>query len=474
MKQLIIGIDGGDRQIFERMPMPFVKQLLKDNCSQELTEDLLSRGWVEILSGKYARDTKAFYMVPQCNGTNEIKFKYSLSELLNNEEVTPIWQVPTNNAKVAMMNVPTTFPAQPVNGFFVSGAGGGVNKVDGIPPELCHPQSLAKDLEEMGYEIDIRFGTAGLTDIGELFRRLERMLRKRTDAFLQLATEHKLDFGFLTLRAPTVVQYLAMSEMQAYFQRKSGHPVPTHASTQQWEEGFERLYATLDDCIKQVIEATCPEHWILTSDHGAVPYRYQMNIDRFLQDHGFQPYKISWKKTLRKFAARVIKSKPFAPVRIAKNDQSTAFGHWYLSGIFVNDAARFGGPVSEADVNKITDELCQRFNSTQEASQYEMQAKPYRSQFEGAKFHSHLPDVKIHCSDEIFCASGPGAFIRANPGYAPLPSIAKIQGGMHSGQKGRHPVFCCDMQTGALISDQDPLDLTLVYKLTERIFGDKT
>lgn len=470
MKQLIIGIDGGDQSIFEQMPMPQTQALLQKNHSEQFTEDLLSRGWVEILSGKYSRDTKAFYMVPQCDGTSEIRFKYSLGDLLSNEEVKPIWQVPGETSRVAMMNVPTTFPAQSVNGFFVSGAGGGVNKVDGIPKELCHPQTLADELAELGYEIDIRFGTAGITEIDNLFERLTKMLTTRTDIFLKLAKREQLDFGFLTLRAPTVVQYLAMSEIQAYFLRETD-PQPSHAASEKWERGFKRLYGALDECISRVINTLAPDHWILTSDHGAVPYRYQLNIDRFLQDAGFQKYQIGAKATLRRLAARLVKSKPFAPVRVPQMETATAFGHWYLSGIFVNDEKRFGGPVKTDQVSEITNQLCERFNATQEAKQYDMCAKPYRTQFEGSKYYDHLPDVKVHCSDEIFFASGPGAFVRPNPGYGPLPVISGISGGMHSGQKGRHPLFCCDPNTAQLITSDDPRDLTLVYKLTERIFS---
>ena len=84
---------------------------------------------------------------------------------------------------------------------------------------------------------------------------------------------------------------------------------------------------------------------------------------------------------------------------------------------------------------------------------------------------SHLPDVKIHCSDEYFFSRYPGDFVRPNPDYKPLESIANVSGGMHSGQKGRHPLFCCDRETAKLIREDDPLDLTLVYKLTERIFS---
>ena len=471
MKQLIVGIDGGDESIVTRMPMPFLNGLIENGTTRQFTEDLLSRGWVEILCGKYARETKAFYMVPQCDGTPAIRFKYSLSELLANEEVTPIWRIPPAGSSVGMMNVPTTFPAQEVDGFFVSGAGGGVNKVDGIPAELCHPKSIVDFLSELGYKIDIRFGTAGIKDIDELFSRLCDMMERRAEAYVQLTEKHQQDFAFVTFRAPTVTQYLAMVELRRYFDQLDGKSVESHAAAKKWDSGFEKLYGVLDSCIEKVVEASGADHWIVTSDHGAVPYRYRVSTNQFLEDYGYLNRATRVVDTIKSAAKTVLRGPPFGVWKDIDFETATAFGHWYLSGIFVNEERRFGGPVKENQVDEVVSKLCDDFNSTAESKQHEMKAKPYRCLYPDAKFYDRLPDIKIHCSDEYFVSSDPGKFVRPNPDYAPLTKIDHVKGGMHSGQKGRHPLFCCDNETAKLIKEDDALDLTLVYKLTERIFA---
>lgn len=450
--------------------MPFLNGLLANQHTRVLTEDLLSRGWVQMLSGKYARDTKAFYMVPQCDGTPNIVFKYNLGMLLDNKEVVPIWEVPPQGTSVGMMNVPTTFPAQEVNGFFVSGAGGGVNKVDGIPDALCHPTALASELSDLGYKIDIRFGTAGIKDIGMLFEQLCDMLEKRADAFLKLLERHQPEFAFLCFRAPTVVQYLAMVEMEAYFERKAGQQIGEHVATQAWSDGFEKLYSTLDHCIQRVMEAAQADHWTISSDHGAVPYKHRLNIHKFLQDHNYQTAKLNIWESVRNIGKTVLRGQPFQLAKKIDFSRATAFGHWYLTGIFINDQKRFGGPVSPSEVAPLVTKICDDFNATEEAKQFEMEARPYRAENPDSKYGDHLADVKIHCSDEIFFSKFPGPFVRPNPDYKPMESIENIKGGMHSGQKGRHPLFCCCSQTAKLIKDDDPLDLTLVYKLTQRVF----
>ena len=50
MKLLIIGIDGGDKRIIEAFNMPFVQKIIQENEAPELTLDLMSRGWAEMLT----------------------------------------------------------------------------------------------------------------------------------------------------------------------------------------------------------------------------------------------------------------------------------------------------------------------------------------------------------------------------------------------------------------------------------------
>lgn len=483
MKQLIIGIDGGDQDIFSQVPMPYLQRLFKDSYTLKLTEDLLSRGWAEILSGKQARDTKAFYMRPKLNGTHDFTFSFSLKDLLSNPEVVPIWEIPTRyNKKVGMMNVPTTFPAQPVEGFFVSGAGGGFNKVEGIPEDLCYPKSLAKELEKLGYVIDIRLGTAGIKDIQQLFDKVNEMQEKQVEAFIRLCKQKQPDFGFIATRATTVIQYLAMSELQSYLAYRRGEITEQEAIRHSiWFKNFEKHYALLDNLLKRLIEELNPEHFILTSDHGAVPYKYQVNFNNFLQGYGYQSKKLLIRPSLKSLinSFRSFRSlvnfirgkKVFKPVYEKQWGETKAFTSWYGNRIFINDSRRFCGPVKEDEIDQVVAQICDDFNQNQEAKKYQMEAKPYRKLYPDAKYNDYLPDIKIHCPTTIFAIRDEAHFIRQNKNYAPLPNLNRVQGGMHSGQKGEHPLFCCDHRTANMIQDQDAKDLTLVYKLTERIFN---
>lgn len=468
MKQLIIGIDGGTKAIFEKMDMPFFQKLLADNPSPRLEIDLLSRGWAEQLTGKYARDTKGFYRFPLLDGTRKTVLKYSLEKMLSHDDVTPIWEIPQSRGiRVGVMNIPTTFPAPKVDGFFVSGAGGGINKVDGVPEKMCYPSAIAKRLEEAGYVIDLRPGTAGITDVGELFQRLTEMLENRCEAFLSLCSQHDPKFAFLAFRVATVVQYLAMSELEAVWGcnfRNENEIDPV------WAGNIAKLYRKIDECFERIFSHTNPEQWIFSSDHSIVPYYYRCNGNAFLEQSGFQNSSINFTGTAKSLAKTLLRKSKFGVRRTIDFETTKAFCDWYVSAVFVNDEKRFGGPVKESELNDVVDQICEKFNSHTVSKKHEMKAMPYRRNHLNARYEQFLPDIKVDCHESIFFVKE-GPFMSENPDYERLPDLTSVKGSMHSGQKGRHPLFVCDQKTRELIDDKDPLDLTLIYKLTERIFS---
>jgi predicted AlkP superfamily phosphohydrolase/phosphomutase len=266
-----------------------------------------------------------------------------------------------------------------------------------------------------------------------------------------------------------------MSELELYFAYQQEGKLDSIDSTELgfhkiWFENLEKLYKLQDTCIQRLIEELTPEHCIITSDHGAVPYLYKADFNDFLFNYGYQKQKVTLRGTVKNLAKALLKQRTFRIAKELDYQESQAFANWYLSGIFINDKRRFAGPVREEDINKVVDQICSDFNQTKEAKHYEMKAKPYRKLYSDAKYYDYLADIKIHCPETIFSAPDKGKFIRRNEDYAPLPNLDSVKGGMHTGQKGKHPLFCCDLKTASLIQENDPLDLTLVYKLTKRIF----
>jgi hypothetical protein len=147
---------------------------------------------------------------------------------------------------------------------------------------------------------------------------------------------------------------------------------------------------------------------------------------------------------------------------------SQAFGCHYVSGVYVNDRARFGGPVDgAAAVASLTRRIVDEFNATDEAREREMRARPYRSEFPEARCAALLPDVWIDCPSTVFF-EGRGPFVQANPRYGPIEDLRRVDRDVFTGVKGRKPVFCGSRELSDLVEDRDPGDMTLAYRIIER------
>lgn len=485
MKLLILGIDGGTRRILEAFDMPFTKSLIDSATEIKTTdEDLFSRGWAEMVTGQHASVTRGFYMGPLMDGTHSFSIKYKTKEA-EKLGFPPIWRLAESKGdNVGIMNIPTTSPAQSVKGFMIGSGGGGMNKVAGIPDSLVFPAEAKQVLNDLNYIVDIRLTSSGIDDIETLFERLTLKEKLRAEAFVKLSKKYQIGFGFLVDRATTIVQYLCMSEIETriskittgeHFNEDTGRLNKVH-------DLLVKFYTSMDNNIKHVFEELKPEDWVLTADHSTVPYKYKGNMTPFLEKNGYlcrrskaSPLKV-FKKAMVKwlpsnFVGKVRQSVPKQMVKMSHDtdwSKSKAFGHNYINGIYINDC-RFGGPVSDQQTDSLVDEICAKFNSEEFATEYSVTAKPYRRKFADANYADHLADIILDKPDELHFV-GYGEVIRSNPNYGPIPPLSEVKEDMFTGQKGRNPLFMVSPKLASLVKQDDTRDLTLVYKLAERLY----
>ena len=195
MKVLLIGMDGAHIDVFKRGWTPFISSLIEKGNQLNIKNDLLSRGWLEIATGKHASITGAMYDNPKINKTHKWNLKFSINDIPGlGIDIKPIWQVLNEKGyRVGVMNLPTVFPSPKVDGFFVSGGGGGAPVVEQAIPELCYPKEILNILKKNDYIVDER--TVQLVvdkklDTPDLIMgELANKNSKRTKSFIELANE---------------------------------------------------------------------------------------------------------------------------------------------------------------------------------------------------------------------------------------------------------------------------------------------
>lgn len=489
MKVLIYGIDGGDLEIMKTFEMPFVHKFIEENSNIKLTEDLFNRGWVEILTGKEGKDTRSFYMSPVLDGSHRFSTKFAMKELENDPEVVPLWKLAERKGvKYCIMNVPTTTPVpKTVNGIVIGSLGGGLNKIDGIA--LVSDKKTRRFLEEKNYIVDIRIPNDDIAETEELFRQLNEMEIIRTDCFIELCKKNNTEFGFLGNRGTTIVQYLSRSTIESYATLKRMRRILESCCEESWlYQLLEDHYKVLDDCTRRLYEELKPEHFIITADHNTVPHKYRASVAPFLLKYGWlQINKIKY--VLNKIKTLIMKTgirsqvakmahKVSPPVRDSLQEydwnKSVAFGSSYIAGIYINDKPRFGGPVdSEAKRKKIITEICHKFNDRPSEEQCGMTAVSYRGLHKDGKFSDSLPDIIFEGSEGIYFDKIGEKVVWPNRNYGSIPKDLAISdvNAPFTGDKGKNPICLISKQTEMFVHESDRRNLTLVYKIADRILA---
>ncbi len=479
MKLLVYGIDGGDLEIFKifKHKMPFLFSFIEKNTSIVLEEDLINRGWVEILTGKKGDETRGFYMAPLLDGTHKFSTNFKMSFLDHDQDIVPMWDILENrNIPYCIMNVPTTTPVPKVkNGIMVGSAGGGLNKVEGIPDELISDKKLKKYLDEKKYIVDIRIPNEDIKSTEELYNKLEEKESKRVECFIDLCRMNSSEFGFLVNRGNTIVKYLSLYEIIEYSKNKNSN---------NWVFPFlENHFSSLDKHLKKLFDDLKPEYFIITADHGMLPSKNWANVNVFLEEFKFLKLRKSGSQVdkIKKVAKRLLGKKfKEAKNKLSKNlidslgnydwSKSVAFGSTYIPGIYINDERFMGRKYSTSEYDHLINDICQKFNQIPSNDRLNMNAVPYRQNHLGQKHSDCLPDIKIEGSEGVFFSEKLKTLIRENENYGPIPKdLSKVNHAAFTGDKGPNPIFVCSKNVVDYMEDDDSKDLTVIYNLINRI-----
>jgi predicted AlkP superfamily phosphohydrolase/phosphomutase len=493
VKFLVIGIDGGTKHILDSMPMPFVHKLFASANSRRLEEDLISRGWAEILTGEQACDNKAFYLMPLADRSYDFSASYSKDDMIENSGSEVLWRrLNKAGVSVGFSNVPTTGPADAVDGFVIAGGGGGIKTDGAIPDEMIFPKKYKPVLDKNNYVFDIRL-PSGAKTFSEFLDKINEAQEVQKDTFIELAKNEKPDFGFHCFRITTEVQYLARAEIESCIQsmqdaEKNGSDFSPKNSVQQ---KIIEHYKHINDCVKEIFESLNPEHYFFLADHSTVMFEYEGNIDTWLREEGYlfdmtllekQTFRV--KKFIRRKLNNFRISRGIAkrlprirrPLTKFSEKRSVAFGTFYeignFAGIFVNDADRFSGAVKGLEeVNRLVDEICERFNQCPVARKYGLQARPYRRDFANAKYERFMPDIRIDKPDTIYFSGRKSPFIQPNVSLKPMTENLENIRYPHTGLKGSDPLFVYSPSLEGTIEAGDPEDLRLAYRMICRHFS---
>lgn len=479
MKVLLIGMDGCHKEVFQRGWTPHISKLHETRQHLNIVNDLLSRGWLEISLGQHASVTSALYDKPKSNGSLAWKTEFSILDVPDAENVKPLWtRLNEAGYSVGVMNVPTSFPAPHVNGFFVSGGGGGAPVTEDATEELIYPPEILPVLQEHGYIVDNRLYELvvdkQLETPAKIFKRLKLKNERRTNAFVALNKKYDVDFGFIVFKTASVLAetFLTTESVRRQNMQNAGDESLINA--------IRDYYQNFDAQVTKLTDLYPDAEIIFVSDHGTTQRTHTVNPNILLQQNGFQNVthgKSVLKGSISKFKEMVpfwlkayLKKSSLSKIKDVgqinfNTETSRAFcktqGDW-THGIYINDQDRFGGPVTQAEIDSIKEQIVTLINSDPTAQQHGIKAIP-TAKVDGAVL-TYFPDIQVSVPNGYLTSDKGKSFVSEYVGPVSKSSLASIMKGDILSIKSHSPIASISTKMAAKFSaDQLSGDLTVVY-----------
>jgi len=478
MKMLLIGMDGAQPSTFKRGWTPFIASLIEKGNAIALKEDLISRGWAEIMTGQHGLTTGMLYERPIADGTVGWTEKSRLVDIPGlGKTVKPVWQLLNERGyKVGIMNVPTTYPAPEVDGFFVSGGGGGGPVNQDVTSEQCYPTEIKEELSVDGYIVDERLssllGDKKLYEPEQFFLRLQKMTSKRTSCFIDLANSFEIEFGFVVYRT-TVTAETFIPPQNDLFKEKN------KTCDGDFFDAVEQFYRHFDEQIKNLVESFPEAEVVLVSDHSMVTRKWSVNANAFLTEIGLQKKSSSRRglydfiKSFKHFIPHTIRQKLKSNSRLKtayesmvtfdpENTQafSMAFSTG-VHGIYINDNVRFGGPVPQDKVESLAEEIVSKFNEHELVIKHGLKARK-RSFSEGV-CREIYPDIILDLLDGYLTSNASSEFIKPHSLPHELNDFRDVGKTGNFCIKGRSPLAVNVKGDWLVAPDFEKEDLRVVY-----------
>ncbi len=272
---LIFGIDGATLDLIRPWAqegyLPNLARLMADGVQGDLESTLppvTSPAWPTFMTGCNPGKHGVFdFIRPQGDG-------FALVNATSIRQPT-LWQILSEaGLQVATMNVPVTYPAQPVNGFMITGL---LSPSQG--GNICFPADLLNRYEsELGpYRITPRVQYAPGAE-KEFIADVYDLIETHGRWGLHLMQHETWDVFML--------HFLSLDVMQHAMWRFMDHQHPRHEASE-FENAIRDGYARVDAAIGRMLEQVDDNTVVLAmSDHGFGPLNAIVNLNNFLLEKG--------------------------------------------------------------------------------------------------------------------------------------------------------------------------------------------
>jgi len=293
MKTVVIGLDGATFDIINPLAsagrLPVLSRLMKEGVSAPLRSTILPNsfpGWASCTTGTSEGMHGVFS--PFIKNPRS----YSVRAMSGRDIMTrPVWDILTEQGgRSIVLNVPTTYPPEPINGLMVTGM-----LTPGRGSEFTYPASLKEEL--LAVLPDYVIEPERLPDKHARAAEFRRTIQLRERALRFLMDQGEWDFLMVVFSVLDRAQHDYWADMDP------AHPRHDPKTPREFREFIHEIYERLDSAAGRLLEKLPRETRVfVVSDHGFCSELFEVRVNELLATAGLLSFK---SPASRKTIARV-------------------------------------------------------------------------------------------------------------------------------------------------------------------------
>src|SRR6266699_2221017 len=304
-KVVVIGLDAATwtviRPWMAEGQMPNLAKLMKAGVSgtlESILPPITPPAWTSFMTGKNPGKHGIFHFVETEHGGYAMNYANATSR-----RSPTVWKL-LNNAgySVGTMNIPFTYPPEPLNGFQISG----MDTPSETSP-FIHPPELREELVKHlgGIQLDIRFLGAMSTDErrNQVLAEMKQIDKQWTKAALYLLENHPQDVMMFVFMSIDTVQHHFWQHMD------KEHFLHDPKRAPKFGDAVRKVYERLDAAAGQIIDRLPPETAVfVVSDHGGGPVVDRtIFLNRYLAQLGLMHYQEKATSGIRTLGKKILR-----------------------------------------------------------------------------------------------------------------------------------------------------------------------
>ncbi len=382
-KVVMIGLDGLNPDLVYQWKgeLPNLSKLMEEGIHGNIKSTvppITPQAWSCILTGKNPGHFGYW------DFTYRDDYSYGQSELVNSrvrdERVDTIYEILSGyNKKVAIINVPVTYPPPEIpGGYSISSF-----MTPSLNKEFTHPASLKKEIEKIIGQYIIDASTSDMNfrqmDKEVVLKRIYDMDKQRFELTKYFIKEKKCDFVFTVIMGTDRMPHL----FYRYFDKNHRRYTPNPKYGSALKNHYKFCDESMGEILNLVDEDTV---MIVTSDHSVQKLDGRINLNEWLVKEGYMK----------------LRKRPERPTSLMQVDidwsQTKAWATGFTGQLYLNLKGRESqGIVDSQDYERLLDELAEKLKAITDEKGESLDTKVYkRKDIHSGEYAKFGPDLFVY------------------------------------------------------------------------------